>query len=80
MGAAWVGCMGYAGYATTNAKSMVFDSNTTHRTSSLSDVHVGLADTNGGVSAWSNVGWTGDNFPLPGSHAITVMSFELLSK
>jgi hypothetical protein len=55
--------------------------NTTNRSSGLTDVHVGLADTNAGVATWGPLeGWSGDNFPLPGSHAFTVMSMELLSK
>lgn len=79
-GSSWVACMGGDGYASTNAKSMVFDSNTTNRSAGLTDAHTGLADTNAGVKSWSNVGWTGDNFPLPGSHAVVVHSIELLSK
>jgi hypothetical protein len=79
-GSSWVVCMGGDGYATTNARTMVFDSNTTNRSASLPDIHTGLADTNAAVTSWATVGWTGDNFPLPGSHGVVVHSIELLSK
>lgn len=78
-GSSWVMCMGYDGYTSTNARSMVFDSNTTNRSASLTDIHTGLADTNAPVSSWASVNWTGDNFPLPGSHAMGIAAIELKS-
>lgn len=79
-GSSWVTCMGGDGFATTNANQMVFDSNTTNRSAGLANNHTGLADTNGGVTAWAKVGWPGDNFVLPGSHGVVVFDTELLSK
>jgi hypothetical protein len=79
-GSSWVACMGGDGYASTNAKSMVFDSNTTNRSSGNASSATGLADTNAPVSAWAQVSWPGDNFPMPGSHGVEVHSIELLSK
>lgn len=91
-GPSWVACMGGDGYASTNAKSMVFAPSspppppaygtvdTTNRSTSLSDSHTGLADTKTGASSWANHGWGGDNFTLPGSHGVAVYSIELLSQ
>ena len=79
-GSSWVTCMGGDGFATTNAKQMVFDSNTTNRSSGNAVAFTGLADTNGGVAAWTKAGWGGDNFVLPGSHGVAVYVTELLSK
>jgi hypothetical protein len=79
-GSSWVACMGADQYASTNANQMVFDSNTTNRSASLPDAHIGIADSNAGVASWATVGWPGDNFPLPGTHNIAVHTIELLSK
>ena len=79
-GSSWVACMGGDGFATTNAKQMVFDSNTVNRSSGNAVAFTGLADTNAGVAAWAKVGWGGDNFVLPGSHGVVVHTVELLSK
>ena len=92
----WVACMSFDGYASTNMKSVNFQVQTAagppvvvgatvagNRSSALSDAHTGLADTGAGVANWSGTyDWTspGDNFPLPGTHGVTVYSIELLSK
>ncbi len=78
-GSSWVMCMGLDTYASTNANQMVFDANTTNRSSGLADPHMGLADSNAGVATWATVGWPGDNFPLPGTHGVAVHTIELLS-
>jgi hypothetical protein len=79
-GSSWVACMGGDGATGTNANAMVFDANTTNRSSGNASTATGLADTNKGVAAWAQVGWPGDNFPLPGSHGVVVHSIELVSK
>ncbi len=78
-GSSWVVCLGGDGYASTNAKSMVFGSNTTNRSAGLRDRHTGLADTHGPVSSWATARWMGDNFPLPGRHGVEMYAIELLS-
>lgn len=94
-GSSWVACMGYDNYATTNMNQLSFNKiasgpptpyvadgvAASNRSAGGADIHMGLADTGGGVSAWTESIWStpGDNFPLPGTHGIGVQTIELIS-
>ncbi len=73
-GSSWVACIGSAS-SSTNANTMVFGS-MTNRSSGVPDAHMGLADTNAGVSSWAGATWSGNT---PASGAYSVFSVELLS-
>jgi len=72
--------MGGDGDTSTNAKSMGCGSTTRNRSAGLNERHTGLADTDAGVRAWDGAAWNGDNFALPGRHAVEVWALELLSE
>ena len=75
-GSSLVGCMAHDSFATTNVNTMGF-AGLTARVASPLDNHMGVADTNSGVSAFSGASWLGN---WGASHSAEAYSFELLSQ